>query len=76
MTDPTPTSTPTPNHVLLLHPEQLIFTHVRVGQTYSQCIRITNPLELPISCSIKPGNTSRYSVGGIGWDGMETAYIM
>jgi len=71
MTEPGPPSAPspappppalTPNHVLQLHPEHLVFTHIRVGQTYSQCIRVTNPSDVTIACTIKPGNGTRYTV--------------
>ncbi|GAB5357041.1 hypothetical protein AAMO2058_000339900, partial [Amorphochlora amoebiformis] len=50
------------NHVLLLEPEELVFTNVRLKQVYSKCVRITNPMDTRVKFRIKPGSPSRYRV--------------
>ena len=39
-----------------------MFPSVKLRQTYSQCVRITNPLEFPVEFSIRAGSPIRYKI--------------
>ena len=88
----------THNHLLLIEPEEVVFTNVRINQvqhlnqrstsictsafeycmtppppppphvptwlpqTYSQCVRITNPSAHTVAFSVRPGAPERYAV--------------
>jgi hypothetical protein len=55
-------SNATAPNVLQVQPAELIFNNVRLQQTYSQTVQITNPLSVPVEFSIRPSNSQRYTV--------------
>lgn len=50
------------NHLLVIDPDDLVFTSVRGGQTCSRTVRLTNPLTVPVSFTIRAGSPARYTL--------------